>query len=292
LIDEVKDYITGNPFSIITCGACQLAFTWPSPANMDVFYPASYRNFGKLTSGILRFFYSRRVNRWLATSPRSGSVLEIGCGAGLMLQRFKHAGWTVMGIERDDRLAAQAQQLGVDVTSAPIESLPQEPRFDLIVMFNVLEHIAAPLQLVQQCAMRLTPHGKLLLSMHNIDSWQARLMGGCWFHLDPPRHLIHFSPSTLGALLSTAGLAIESIRFSSLEHDPFGWIESILYRVTGEPNTITRFLMGMQRFNTRVAFALAAGALLAVPALAVSLVSWVCGKGSIMELTVRRKSGD
>jgi hypothetical protein len=50
--------------------------------------------------------------------------------------------------------------------------------------------------------------------------------------------------------------------------------------------------MGMQRFNTRVAFALAAGALLAVPALAVSLVSWVCGKGSIMELTVRRKSGD
>src|SRR5262249_15294401 len=224
---------------------CQVVYTSPRPASLDRYYPQKYRAFGPLVTRVLAMFYRRRVSRWSRLMRIRGSVLEIGCGPGLMLAAFQWQGWRVLGIERDERLAAIARSHGVEVTTTPIEELSEDAQFHVIVMFNVLEHIDAPMPLLRECARRLQPGGRVIVSLPNFASWQAQIAGPYWFHLDPPRHLTHYTPETLRATLERAGLKLLSIDHVSVEHDPYGWVESTINRLTGRANTVTRFLMGI-----------------------------------------------
>ena len=284
LLPQAEDPITHDKFRIVECRDCGVAFTAPRPADLNPYYPPRYRSFGPVVTGVLNSFYRRRVSRWLKHLPERGSVLEIGCGAGLMLAAFRNHGWQTTGIERDDRLATIARRGGIEVTSNPIEQLSKDACFDVIVMFNVLEHIGEPMPLLQECARRLTPGGKVIMSMHNLASWQARFAKEHWFHLDPPRHLIHFTPETLRRSLERAGLKLVEVNYISVEHDPYGWVESAINRITGRANTITRYLMGIDGISPMLIVSIALAALLSIPAMLLSVSSWVARRGSIMEV--------
>ncbi len=283
---EARDPLTLDSFRVSECNECHVAFTEPRPASLDRFYPKRYRGYGPLVTRILGAFYAARVTRWTNGKLAGGSVLEIGCGPGLMLALFAARGWKALGIERNEEAAARARQApGVVITAVPVEGLPSDARFDLIIMFHVLEHIGDPVALLKECARRLTPDGRLIVNVPNFASWQSRFAGPCWLHLDVPRHLVHFSPQTLAATLQRTGLKLSELRYASFEHDPYGWVESTLNRITGRSNTLTRFLMGMDRFSARVALSIALGAILALPALCTALLSWLFGRGALMEAT-------
>jgi SAM-dependent methyltransferase len=283
---EARDPITFDNFRVSECDACRVAFTEPRPASLDRYYPQRYRGYGALVTRILETFYARRVSRWAKMKPTGGSVLEIGCGPGLMLAAFAQRGWQALGIERNQDAATRARQTpGVEITAAPVAELPIDARFDLIVMFHVLEHIGDPVALLKECAKRLAPHGRLIVNVPNFASWQSHFAGPCWLHLDVPRHLVHFTPQTLAGTFARSGLKLGEVRYASFEHDPYGWVESTLNRFTGRPNTLTRFLMGLEPFGTRVAFSVLLGALLAPPALCLSMISWAFHRGALMEAT-------
>src|SRR6266436_9019338 len=85
--------------------------------------------------------------------PEGGSVLEVGCGPGLMLAAFRRRGWRVFGIERNEAAAETARQtLGPNTIATSMEGLPADARFDLIVLFQVLEHIGEPVALLREYA--------------------------------------------------------------------------------------------------------------------------------------------
>ena len=127
------------------------------------------------------------------------------------------------------------------------------------------------------------------MNVPNFGSWQARFAGPKWLHLDVPRHLVHYTPKTLAATFERAGLKASEFRFVSIEHDPYGWVESASNRLTsrlaGRSNTLTRFLMGIDRFGPGVALSMVIGAVLAVPAFVFSCLSWAFGSGAVMEAT-------
>jgi SAM-dependent methyltransferase len=183
---------------------------------------------------------------------------------------------------------AACRNLGLEIVATPVEALPVDARFDLIVMFQVLEHIGEPVSLLRECAKRLAPDGHVIINVPNFSSWQSRFAGSKWLHLDLPRHLIHFTPQTLSATLECAGLSVVDLRFVSLEHDPYGWVESTINRVTGRANTLTRFLMGLDSFGPAVLLSFVLGAVLVPPALLLSVTSWMARRGALMETTAIR----
>jgi SAM-dependent methyltransferase len=253
---------------------------------LDRYYPQRYREYGPFVTSVLGAFYNTRVSRWAQMKPAGGSVLEVGCGPGLMLAAFSRRGWKALGIERNEEVAEKARRtLGLEISARPVEALPLDAQFDLIIMFHVLEHIAEPVALLAECAKRLAPEGRIVINVPNFDSWQSRFAGSQWLHLDPPRHLTHFTPETLAGALERAGLKLAEISFVSFEHDPYGWIESTINRITGRKNTLTRFLMGLDAFGPSVLLSLLLGAALIVPALILSLTSWVAKRGALMEAT-------
>ena len=285
IYSEARDPITLDIFRVSECDTCHLAYTEPRPTSLDRYYPQRYRDYGPLVTYILKTLYAARVARWANGKPTGGAVLEIGCGPGLMLAAFAQRGWRALGVERNEEAAARARSTpGVEITAAPLEQLPGEARFDLIILFHVLEHIREPVPLLKECAKRLAPGGRVIVNVPNFASWQSRFAGPCWLHLDVPRHLVHFTPETLANTFERSGLKLKEVGYKSFEHDPYGWIQSALSRITGRLNTLTRFLMGMEPFSARVALSVVIGIVLCTPALCLAIISWPFRRGALMEV--------
>src|SRR5262249_53998185 len=84
--------------------------------------------------------------------------------------------------------------------------------FDVITMWQSLEHVHAPLDVLREAHRLLAPAGKLIVAVPNIDSLAFRWFGQAWYGLDLPRHLIHFSPWTLRLMLHRAGFRAGRLR--------------------------------------------------------------------------------
>jgi hypothetical protein len=94
----------------------------------------------------------------------------------------------------------------------------------------------------------------------------------------------------LAATLERAGLKFTGLRFASLEHDPYGWVESTINRVTGRANTLTRFFTGLDSFGPAVLLSFVLGAVLVPPALLLSVTTWMARRGALMETTAIRST--
>ncbi|MFO0966015.1 MAG: class I SAM-dependent methyltransferase [Gemmataceae bacterium] len=143
-----------------------------------------------------------------------GRLLDFGCGGGSFLIRMRRLGWNVTGLDFSsavvDRLRA-THGLTVHQGSLPHADLPDES-FDVITMWESLEHVHQPLDVLRAAQRLLAKGGKILVSLHNIESVAFRWFGPAWFPLDLPRHLTHFSPSTLRLALHEAGFQPGRVR--------------------------------------------------------------------------------
>ena len=289
------DYVTGDSFAIVQCHVCGFGVTDPLPGSLDRYYPTRYRRFNALAARVLHGLYLRRVDGWLRRLPPTGLALEVGAGTGWMLRALRERGWRALGSERslEAALAARAAA-GVPIFVGDLGAVRPAPALDLVIMFHVLEHLADPLAELRAVARRLRPGGALVLGLPNIASWQARLAGRHWMHLDVPRHLCHFTPDSIERALAVSGYRMTRIDFRSYEHDPFGWVQSTLDRLGFEHGLLIKQLTGMKRRSG--ALTTLAALVLAVPLGAVGLVaalaSWRAGAGAVMEVwAVREDAG-
>jgi hypothetical protein len=90
-------------------------------------------------------------------------------------------------------------------------------------------------------------------------------------------------------LVGQHGLAVESVSYVSLEHDPYGWIQSILSRIDTHPNRLMRLLMRIDRPDLANSLHLAAACVLGLVAIPLSLISRAAGQGALMEVTCVRR---
>jgi SAM-dependent methyltransferase len=104
--------------------------------------------------------------------------------------------------------------------------------FDVITLSHVIEHVPDPVATLKDCASRLRKGGRLIVATPNIKSWGHRYFGEKWVGLDPPRHLMLFSPRNLAQCAERAGLRIENLRTSSRSAS-FVWSWSHLIRRLG-----------------------------------------------------------
>lgn len=292
-VKDAKDYITEQLFEVRQCSFCRVAFTHPQPESMHQFYPSYYRQYGRVAQAILKFLYNWHARSWVKSLGFSGRALEIGCGNGWMLRALRQRGWEVVGNERTVQSTLFASTVNdLPVFVGQLDALKPLAQFDLIVLFQVLEHLPDPLSTLRQCTALLKEGGTLVVAVPNLKSWQAQWTGSSWFHLDVPRHLFHFSPASLSYAMELAGLSVSNVRFSSLEHDPYGWLQSLLNQAGFKQNLLTRLLMGADRGRLAGLAKLEMGLLslcLLGPCLLLALCSWISGAGAVVELRAAKR---
>lgn len=284
-----RDYVTRDPFDVVICPGCGTGWTTPVPGDLDPYYPRTYRRYNAWVARVLSVLYGWRVNRWCRRFSRPGAALELGCGDGVMLNALRSRGWVVCGTERTEAMAATARdRYGITMYVDPDGPLPGRDRFDMIILFQVLEHLADPVAALKRATGLLSDGGRIVVGVPNRGSWQAAFGAGQWFHLDVPRHLVHFTPEALATAAARAGLRVEAVGFASPEHDPYGWVQTILNRCAGDANHLSLLLMGASAWRMRDLLTLAAVVALGPVAVALALVSWACRRGAVMEAILVR----
>jgi SAM-dependent methyltransferase len=135
-----------------------------------------------------------------------GRYLDVGCGSGAALGVAQALGWQVAGIEVDEAAAKKARRFGERVYTGDLLGAPfARAEFDCVTAFHVLEHVPDPVSAVGRMLEWLAPGGLLIVEVPNAGGLGARLFGRAWSGLELPRHLSHFTPETLGAVVARAG---------------------------------------------------------------------------------------
>ena len=135
-----------------------------------------------------------------------GRALDVGCGNGTLGSVLISQGWEVDGIEPSEGACEEARGRGVRAQQGTLETVEPEPgRYDAVVFHQSLEHIGDPVTALAKAHAALAPGGIVAISVPNFDSWARRRFGREWFHLDLPRHRVHFGERSLRLALERAG---------------------------------------------------------------------------------------
>jgi 2-polyprenyl-3-methyl-5-hydroxy-6-metoxy-1,4-benzoquinol methylase len=291
--DAQKAFDGPDGFGVLRCPACGLGRTWPAlpPEEIGRWYPESYYGrenvrFNPLFERMTRLFRWRRA-RVIRRGAPPGPVLDVGCGRGIMLAHLRALGYEAHGIEFNENAAWHARhQLGLEVTTEDFLAAPHEPgRYNAVILWHVLEHFPDPDAAVARARELLRPGGLLAVAVPNFDSFQARLFGRHWFHLDMPRHYFHFGTRSLQALLSRHGLRTVRTDHFCLEQNSFGWLQS-LYNGMGFPANLLYDLLKAPSARSGLArkhpLAVALSLPLLLPLLAIALL------GTLVDPILRR----
>ncbi len=146
-------------------------------------------------------------------APNSPSrVLDVGCGAGVLLKRMQDMGWEARGQEIDPKAvsAAQARGVRVDLGTLHEQKYPGD-HFDAVHTAHVIEHVHDPAALLRESYRILKPGGILVVLTPNVESFGHAHFGKAWLNLDPPRHLVLFSRKTLRKLAEREGFHVQRL---------------------------------------------------------------------------------
>lgn len=223
---SAKDYTVSNEqFEIWECNNCTLRFTQNIPGMEQIgkyYQSENYVSHSDTNEGFINSLYHKVRKRTLiqkkklvesVTKKNYGNILDVGCGTGAFLNVMKNANWKITGLEPDEKARQKAKELyGLNLSnSEKFYELPAES-LDAITLWHVLEHVHDLHGYIDQLKKLLKPNGKLFIAVPNYTCYDEKVYKEFWAAYDVPRHLNHFSPTSMKKLFSLHGLAIEIIK--------------------------------------------------------------------------------
>jgi SAM-dependent methyltransferase len=274
--------------SLARCSACGTAVTDERAASTGDLYevgayrPGTPRLHGLVRPLLGRFDHARLdMLRPLVLPP--ARILDAGAGRGRFVASARAAGYDAFGLE-PSRRGDRGEAAGVRRVS--IEEADIEPgSLDAVTLWHVLEHLEDPRLALQRIHSWLAPGGALLVGVPNLDSLQARLGGSRWYHLDVPRHRVHFTSVGLHRLLASERFAVLRTHHILLEHNPFGMWQTLLSALTRHPSYVYNLLKRNAPLRSRdLPIALAAVPLFPLAAALEAAAGWRGHGGTIAVL--------
>lgn len=213
-----KDYfLTKEVFQLIKNETFGYLETRPQPSDLSKYYLSvdyishtdARNNFFDHCYQWLKNYNIRYKFSKLGTIKQGESLLDYGCGTGDFLKYAHTKGMEILGVEPNDKARKIAEmKIGKDaITSKNLLTIEQQ--FDAITFFHVLEHIPNVHEVLADIQNKLRRDGQLLIALPNHQSFDAKYYKKHWAAYDVPRHLWHFSPSSLAPLLKSYGMEIE-----------------------------------------------------------------------------------
>lgn len=243
---EAHDWRHSIPgeFRLYACNQCGLLKQIPTPSweRISSYYPSNYVAFQKtlqadswFTNTIKQVGYSERI-KLVKRYKNGGRWIDVGCGTGDFLgylQKFKE--WNLYGLEPIEEAAQKAEErTNLPIIKTAFENIPSgyENFFDVITMWEVIEHLYDPVLAIEIAAKILKPGGILLISTPNLLALDRSIFKKYWAGYDLPRHLYLFPTSTLENICNSNNLAcLQSICLGG---------------------SYTAWLIGLQSWNTKV----------------------------------------
>ena len=248
----VRDYlVSGEDFSLKYDAEMEMLITDPQPdaKNLSKYYNSeAYISHTDSKKGLISFLYQivkkRAIKKKvkLITSLHSDpkSILDIGAGTGAFLNQAKKNKWIVSGIEPNEAARKLAQEKGI-VLAESIDSLHGK-KFDVITLWHVLEHLPDLKETTSKIENLLKSDGILIIAVPNYKSFDAKYYKAYWAAFDVPRHLWHFSRSSMEKLFSKK---MELLKIKAMLFDSFYVSLLSEKNKTGKQNLFKAFFIGL-----------------------------------------------
>jgi len=222
---DARPFRAQDGFTIVRCAGCGLRYLDPQPpaeALTRLYAESYYHSDDPLARGYAR--YTAEAENWRATfrdrlrylPPPPARLLDVGAAVGYFVEQARAAGYDAQGVEPSTWASAFARdQLGQPVATGTLEERAFDAgSFDVVTLWEVLEHVPDPRAFLAEIARVLAPGGTLALSTPDAGSLAARLSGRRWLGWQKvPEHLWFFA---LDRLLAEAGFEVRSRRYVSL----------------------------------------------------------------------------
>jgi 2-polyprenyl-3-methyl-5-hydroxy-6-metoxy-1,4-benzoquinol methylase len=244
----------------------------------------------RLARPILDRFDRRRLTLTEELAPPPARLLDAGAGRGRFVRAAARRGYAALGIEPSLRGGEAARAIGADVRRATLQDAEFADRsLDVVTLWHVIEHLDDPGGALDRIRGWLRPGGGLLVGAPNLSSWQARIGGARWYHLDLPRHRVHFTEAGLHALLRDHGFEVVRTEHVLAEHNPFGMWQSLLNRLTRHPSYLYNLLKRNAPLRSRDLPITVAGLALVPVAVVLELVAAMTGNGGTIAVLARAR---
>jgi 2-polyprenyl-3-methyl-5-hydroxy-6-metoxy-1,4-benzoquinol methylase len=211
---KVKDHsVSGEEFQLLYNSEFEMLETFPQPSldKLPEYYKSknyishtdSKRNFVELMYHVVKGISLKRKLRLINSFSRESKyLLDVGCGTGDFLKIAQRNNWCVTGIEPDNDARQIANQKTVDSVYEAEELLRFKPNsFDVITLWHVLEHLPNLKDHISIFKKLLKPYGVLIIAVPNYKSYDAQHYKNYWAAYDVPRHLWHFSKTSISKLV-------------------------------------------------------------------------------------------
>jgi 2-polyprenyl-3-methyl-5-hydroxy-6-metoxy-1,4-benzoquinol methylase len=227
----------------VACGSAVTLGEAPSELHETGAYRPGAPRLQRAALPLLRGFDRQRLALLRPLAGPGTRLLDVGAGRGRFVASARAAAYDARGIEPSARGVAAARALGVPVDQVGIEQASfAAGSLDVITLWHVLEHLEDPRAALDSVRDWLRPGGGLLVGVPNLASVQAQLGGERWFHLDVPRHRLHFTAPGVEQLLRRTGFEPVGTHHVLAEHNPFGMWQSLVNRVTRHPSYLYNLL--------------------------------------------------
>lgn len=216
-----------NGLGLVQCPKCGLVFVSPRPDANELYALYGETYFHNNDSGVvgytnylkdennIRKTFAVRIKHLQQWAKPGGKALDVGCAAGFFLAEAQARGWQVQGLDVSTfAVNYTKERFGVDVRQGSFTELDYPTdHFDLITMWDVIEHVPDPKSYIQKAAGLLHSGGVIALATPDVDSLPAKITGKRWVGYKlSEEHVYYFSIKTLSRMLNEAGFDVVNVR--------------------------------------------------------------------------------
>ncbi len=201
------------------CDNCSFIFLWPQPTPKeieDIYKKSYYKSWGVFTGMektetiILKKEISNRFLNKIMLRKNSGKILDIGSAFGYFMDKAVERGFDAYGVELSNFSSAIAKKrFGSKVFNGKLENARfPDGYFDIITMFDLIEHIPEPVEFMKEVKRIIKPGGFIAITTPDTSSPSFKLLGyGQWFHWKF-EHLSYFNKKSIKELSKQTGFSL------------------------------------------------------------------------------------
>ena len=221
---KCKDYtVSGENYELMFNKDYEMLVTIPVPENLSSYYKSEdYISHTDSKKTVIDKIYQavknitlkrklRLINECLlhqnSISRPEKNILDIGAGTGDFLKVCKVNLWNVFGIEPDMEARNIAAKKGV-LLHKDLSHFTDK-KFEIITLWHVLEHVENLEEYISTLEKLLSKNGTLIIAVPNYKSYDAKYYSKFWAAFDVPRHLWHFSETSISKLFAPVNLTVE-----------------------------------------------------------------------------------
>lgn len=256
---NLKIFLKRKKRNLVECQNCGLVFVSPLPTAADLKKIYSQEYFLKMEpgdetkagfghyleeEGLKREYFRKKLNQ-IGKQKNKGRLLDVGCATGVFLKLAQESGWETWGVDISQFAVNLCRRRGLkNVLKCAFEKMKfDQGFFDVVVAFDLIEHVLDPLKFLKKIGKIMKPNGLLFLTTPNKDSLLAKFLGKKWFGYHHWQHIYFFNPKTLSFCLAKANVFDEAeLGVDDPQEYPLGnMVERIPFYY---PNSFTKVAAG------------------------------------------------